>query len=480
MRLFDLDTVKPSPRDRLVSARYLAETGLLAAKLAARRGPLTMLRQARRMPWLTHLARAPRILDMCTRTRTGLFREANAIAVKMLIESFADMVDEMVAAPERLVLNEDLVPPELLYGMGLNNWMVEFLGIAVPIIQEDWAEPYIDAAENEAIPPDTCSLPKSTMGLFLKGHMPDPAAIITSNLPCDGGMASYALIEKLAKAPVLRLDVPYNFYSERAVDYFTEELKRAIKWLEAHTPGRMDWDRLRMVCEERNRATELEMELWDLMREKPAPMAGEPVYLSHLAHIMARPGKPLGTRAFSELVKIARKIREKGQGAVPGEKYRVVLWSPPTPIYPDLFIWAEQNYGVALIMDMLSFNRHPYIDTSTPETMLRSLARIIMEGPMARHSRGPAENFFGDLFQLYEHFSLDMIWMAWHIGCKNTMALSGMFREKCRERGIPLLNISYDLSDTRVVAPLDMRRQAQEFMENIMRATRPERPGAGS
>ncbi len=61
-----------------------------------------------------------------------------------------------------------------------------------------------------------------------------------------------------------------------------------------------------------------------------------------------------------------------------------------------------------------------------------------------------------------------MIWMAGHVGRKNTMALTGMFREKRRERNMPLLNIRYDLSDTRVVSPEDMRQQVREFMETVM------------
>ena len=88
---------------------------------------------------------------------------------------------------------------------------------------------------------------------------------------------------------------------------------------------------------------------------------------------------------------------------------------------------------------------------------------------------GALENFFGDLFRIVEHFQLDMIWMAGHIGCKNTQALNGMFREKCRERGIPLLIIDYDLSDTRIVPPADIRRQVEQFMETVMGAERRDR-----
>jgi hypothetical protein len=283
-------------------------------------------------------------------------------------------------------------------------------------------------------------------------------------------MTQYTIIERKMEVPVFRLDVPHNFTSDRAVSYFAGELRRLIAWLEAHTPGRMDWDRLREVCEERNRATEAELELWEMIRCRPAPMAAEPVYLTHLMYRIAQPGTPRGTRVFRRLAEYARRNREKGIPALADERFRTALWNPPTLICVDLFAWAEQAYGVALIMDMLTFNRHPLIDTTSPDTMLRDLAKIVMQGPMARHTRGPAENFFGDLFYLYEHFDLDMIWMAGHIGCKNTQALNGMFREKCRDRGIPLLTIDYDLSDTRIVPPEQIRRQVEHFMETVMRA----------
>ena len=68
-----------------------------------------------------------------------------------------------------------------------------------------------------------------------------------------------------------------------------------------------------------------------------------------------------------------------------------------------------------------------------------------------------------------------MIWMAGHIGCKNTQALLGIFREQCRKRKIPLLIIDYDLSDTRIVSPAGIRDQVDRFMETVMRAERLDR-----
>ncbi len=458
--------------DNAVRGTYWLENWLKIGWLGGKRGPFFIRSKLEQFPWMWNIMRANQLLNMVTRTRSGPYLEANAVVITNLVGSIMEMVDGIFARKSDTVLHEDLVPPEILYGMGLNPWMAEFLGIVVPLINQTTMEHYIDVAENEGIPPDVCSLPKSTMGLALEHELPDPVAIISSNMPCDGGMNSYSLIEQQYDAPAYRLDVPYDFYNERAIDYFVGELARMIDWLEQNTPGRMDWNRMRGVCEERNRYVELELDLWDMVHEVPAPMAAEPIYLTHLMFGIAQPGHPRGTRTMQRVIDLASKIRHKGGGAFGDERYRVILWNPPTLIFQDIFVWAEQAYGVAMVMDMLTYHRHPYIDTSTPESMLRGIAHCMMQGPMARHTRGPAENFFSDLFDIYERFNADMIWMAGHIGCKNTQALNGMFREKCRERGIPLLFIDYDLSDTRIVPPEGIRRQIEQFMETVMNAER--------
>lgn len=449
-------------------AANLSRIGGLGLRIGARTG----LAGLRRYPWLATLLGVGELHFTMTRGRSGAYHEANAFVIHALLDGIVDMLDGLYERPRETVVHEDLVPPEILFGMGLHPWMAELLGIVLPMVDPQSVEPYIDIAENAGIPPDVCSLPKSTVGVALAGHMPQPAAMVTSNMPCDGGMAQYALIERALQVPTYRLDVPHDFHDERAVDYFADQLRELVEWLEAHTPGRMDWDRLRQVCELRNQAMEHELELWDLLCARPAPMAAEPVYLSHMMWGVARPGTERGVAVFRRIAELARHNLEQGRGALDDERYRVALWNPPTLIALDLFAWAEQAYGVALLMDMLTYHRHPFVDTASPETMLRDLGRIIMQGPMARHTRGPAANFFGDLFHMVERFGLDMIWMAGHVGCKNTQALGGMFRELCRARDIPLLLIDYDLSDTRVVSPAGIREQVERFMDTVMGAER--------
>ncbi|MFZ5569754.1 MAG: 2-hydroxyacyl-CoA dehydratase subunit D [Thermodesulfobacteriota bacterium] len=457
--------------DLLVYIRYSTVNWLKIIALVIKHGPLDTVRDLRRYPWILVLLQVNRLLWRFIRGRRGRYRKATAMVMADIVAGVIRMMDDVFFRGERLVIHEDMVPPEIIRAMGLVPFMAELMGILMPMIRPHSVEAYIDACENAGIPPDICSLPKSTMGLTLMGHLPPALAVITSNLPCDGGMASYALMERELGLPTIRLDIPYRFTDEKAVDYFVGELKRLIGWLEARTPGRMDWERLKNICEERNRMLAFEQELWELIRIRPAPMAGEPIWLSHMWNFNVTPGSADSTRTFERIVAMGRQNLEEGVDPV-GERYRALLWNPPTIHFIDIYNWAEKAYGVSLIMDSMTFNRIEPIDTGTPESMLRGLAKTIMNGPMARHTRGPAENYVNDIFHITRQFDIDMIWVAGHIGCKNTQALNGMLRELCRREGIPLLIIHYDLSDPRIVSREGIIEQIDHFMENIMKARR--------
>lgn len=452
--------------------RYWLLTWMKIAPLILRHGPLQSLRELKRYPWLLTLLKVNNLLGRFGHGRSANYQKATSILVSGVVSGVVKIVGDIFFRPDKIIIHEDMVPPEIFRAMGLCPYMAELNSFLLPAIEPHSLEKYIDASENEGIPPDICSLPKGTMGLFLREEAPPGIAIVSSNMPCDAGMASYAIIEKKTGLPTFRLDIPYNFSDPEARSYFVGELKRMIKWLEEHTPGKMDWDRLREICEERNRMVEHELELWDLFRIRPSPIAGETVWLTHLWYFNLFPGTKQSTKAVEKILSLGKKNLTEGISAIENEKFRTLLWNPPLLHFIDLFNWAEKAYGVSLVMDSLSFNRLPFIDTSTHETLLEGLGYNIMNGPMARHTRGPASNYLNDIFYIHKHFDIDMIWVAGHIGCKNTMALNGMLREKCREVGLPLLIINYDLTDPRTVSRDGIIGQINHFMENTMKAKR--------
>jgi len=107
---------------------------------------------------------------------------------------------------------------------------------------------------------------------------------------------------------------------------------------------------------------------------------------------------------YERIVDLSKQNIANNVSAIQNERYRTVLWNPPTLHFADLTAWAEKAYGVSLLMDSMSYNQQPFIDTTSPDSMLRGLANNIMQGPMARHTRGPADNFFQDMFHIYTHF----------------------------------------------------------------------------
>ena len=457
---------RTAPLD-LCYLRWAARNWTSMAGVGLNPGPFAVRRLLRRHPWIHGMLKVNNLMARLMGSRRGPYREATGYMMSKFAEVLGDMVRNIHLRPDRLIWHEDMVPPEIFFAMDLQPYMIEMMGIVLPMMDPDLAEMYIDESENAGIPPDVCTLPRLGMGMALAGHLPHPLAIVASNSPCDGGMASYSVLQQISGAPTFRLDLPYRYDEESAIDYYVGELKEMIAFLEEHTPGRLDWDRLKEVCEERNRAMVHELDLWDMLRSKPAPIGSDVVFLSNLIFFQVVPGTPTATKAYAQLVEYARQAREQS-GPESNEKYRVLLWNPPTLVYPELFGWAEREFGATMVMDMLSFHRNPFVDTSSRESMLRGLARIFMAGPMARHTRGPVEIFFDDMFTICEQFSIDTIWMAAHLACKNTQALLGMMREKCRERGIPLLAIDYDLADSRVVSPEGIKEQVATFVETVL------------
>ena len=465
--------LKSKIADYLIYKKYSMLNLAYIASMVIRHGLYDTVRDLRRYPWILDLLKVNSFLKKLTESRTGEYRKAVALTISTLAKQITELLERGFHHRDRLILHEDLVPPEIFYAMGLKPWTIEALGLVIPMIVPHGVERYIDICENEGVPADVCSFTKVATGMILGDHLPDTdLPLVTSNLPCDGGMTSYTLMKRKRKVPMYTLDIPYNFRTERAVDYLVEELKDMIKWLEKNSPGKIDWDRLKDICEARNKMVELELELWDMVRRRPSPMAAEVVYLSHLWTFNTFPGMDLSVKLYEKLVKMCRKNMENNISAVTNERYRAVLWNPPTMHAIDLFVWAEKTYGVSLVMDMLTYNMQPFIDTSNPESMLKGLAYNIMDGPMVRHTRGLAENYYDDIFNLYKTYDLDMVWIAGHIGCKNAKALTGMLREKFREKGIPLLIIDYDFMDPRIESREGIIKQVENFMENIMKAER--------
>ena len=468
------DMTSLSFKDFLVYAKYWLLVVGSIAKLALKRGP-GFFGELKRYPWMLDLLRVTGMMRRLSRGRSGLYLEAIMMSVYSVVATLAQDMEDVFYHKDRLIINKEVLPPDILRAMGLKVWLLEAMGALRAFIVAECDLKYIDEAENAGVNPDACSMPKTALGMVLKGHLPNGIAMVSTNLPCDAGSTTYSYFEQEYGLPTYRLDVPYKFYNERAEKAFAEDLKEMIQWLEKNTPGRMDWNRLKEICEGRNRMMKLELELWDMIRVRPAPLAAEAVGLAHIWHLLYFAGdrdNPICLRTYEKLVEFAKKNLATGTPATKNERYRAIIWNPPFPCFYDIINWAERTYGVVVVNDSMTFNHHPFIDTSTPDSMLRGLAAITMQGPMVRHTRGPAENYLDDIFLMIKQFDIDMVWVCNHVGCKTAQAMNGILREKCRELKLPLLVMDFDHLDTRIISHDNAMKQFEFFMQNVMNAPR--------
>jgi len=462
-----------SKHDRWIQFKFWLKNYARMGSLLIKVGPTRLIASLRAYPWLYDLLKANAMYQRAVFGRSGNYREAVAVAFDVIVAGTVEFLSWTINEPERLVLLEDMLPPEIARAMGLNSFMPEIVALLGTMIDSRSGERYIDTAENSGIATDSCTMPKVTMGIALRNHLPKGVAIVSSNLPCDAGATSYTLIaQKAGNVPIYRLDAPHYFKNEQAIALFVEDLKQMIAWLEAHTPGRMDWDRLKSICEERNRASELELEVWEMNRRKPSAMPGEPIWLYHLFAANLLPGTAAATAGWRKIHRLAKENYARQRPAFADERYRAVVWNPVPPMFSDINVWCEQTWGLTFVIDGTSYNTNPLIDTSSPETMLRDLAISIMNGPMARHNRGPAENFFDEMFDLVDNYAADILMMAGHVGCKDRQALTGILLERCRAKGVQLLIFDYDMMDPRIVSQEGIKTQINQFMEDVMHAER--------
>jgi benzoyl-CoA reductase/2-hydroxyglutaryl-CoA dehydratase subunit BcrC/BadD/HgdB len=452
---------QPTLRQQITELPLKARNFSTLALLAARIGPLEFARLYRKYPWMPMAARIHGLMDHAMNYR-GCMGEA----IHVLLQYMSDILETHVRNPENLVWHEELLTGEIPRAMGLTPFMTESLGLIFPLLDRNAGVTYVDRTENAGFPADMCSFIKHSLGQVLADELPRPRLILTTNSPCDSAMAGYVPIEKRLGVPVFRLDHPFET-NERSLEYYARGLWKMIDFLEAETGRKMDFDCLKEICEERNRASEYLLEFRELLRTRPAPIGGLMLTISILGH-QVFPGMEATTKFCKYLRDEAGRRVAAKTGAVEDERIRVILWNPPFLIDGGFFQWMEETYGAVVVMDMLAYRSYSLIDTSSPESMIRGLAYDMMKGPMARHTRGPAKNYYDDLIRLYGEYEADMVLVASHQGCKNALALAGILRDLFRKRDIPLLDIHYDLVDPRVTSPEEIRNQVAHFMETVM------------
>jgi benzoyl-CoA reductase/2-hydroxyglutaryl-CoA dehydratase subunit BcrC/BadD/HgdB len=327
----------------------------------------------------------------------------------------------------------------------------------------------IDLVEASGLAADVCSADKLALGYMLKKLTPPPVGAVFVNTPCDNQMVAAGGVKALTGVETFIVDIPYNT-GDREIRFVAGQLKDQIKYMERMTGKKLDWDRLKAICEESNRMVELLLEWSEWRKKTPCPQMSKIVTFGFII-LNTLSGTSAGTWLASELLEDAKERVQAGKKAVPGEeKVRAVWFHDPIWWNLPFYDWMEEELGMVVPMDLFGYlTSEAYIDTSSSATILYSLARKLSRVmPMSRQFKGAAEVYIDDLISVVHEFRADCAIFAGHLGCKHAWGLIGLLKEALREADIPLLSFAYDMFDPRVTSEETLKEEFRRFTNDIM------------
>ncbi len=360
--------------------------------------------------------------------------------------------------------------PEILYALDMVPVGVEVLNTMGVTLEEGLHE-YLDLAVERGLPDTMCSAQRGVVGMMEAGVLNKPDMIINGALgSCDPNSKVYEYLSEKFKIPTMFLDIPY-YHDDRSLEYYTKGYRQVVEALEELSGNKLDEERLREVCELSNRATEIYLEIGELVRNVPNPV---PNYynLASLAAKLTLFGTQEGVDVLQTAYDTCRARLKKGAHVFPEEKIRMMMMY--TGIYFDggVHYWLQEEMGVTYLRDLIvCYDFDPIIDTTNIDTMLAGLAEKMINLPMTRQMKGswdmPA-NWLQDMLYYVETYKADCLVFTGHTACKQVWGIYRLVADEVKKQlGVPALRLEGDGWDSRITPMLVIKEQMAEFFETL-------------
>lgn len=365
--------------------------------------------------------------------------------------------------------------PELVLALGENDGEVITSGFeGVGCLQawfgnNEYNNDIIDFIEAKGLPSYVCSADKLPLGYMMKQLVAPPVGSVFTSAPCDSQIVGAEGLKSILGVEPFIVSIPYG-YGEKELQYVSNQLREAIKYLERVTGKKLNWERLKAICEENNRMVDHLLEWYEIRKNVPCPQMSK-VCSFGFALINSFSGTAGGTWYASELAKDAKERAIAGKKAVPGEeKFRAIWYGDPVFWDVSFYDWMEEELGMVVPMDLFGYiSPDAYIDTSSPDAILYSLARKYTRVmPMSRQLIGSAERYIDELISVVNEFKADCVIFPCNTGCKHMWGMAGLVREALREADIPMLEFHFDVFDPRTLNIEDMKEVFRRFVNDIM------------
>ena len=390
-------------------------------------------------------------------------------------------------------LNAD-VPMEVLKAMDIpfvvNQWWAaicgakrmtkKYFGLLRDAGYRDDLCSYCATAFAESLDPDDHAYDADGNPLGPWGGLPDPTIAIT-RLTCDcqgkifelfaknHGADFYAMENTQARTFPLHwwehaADDWENLYDKDRLDAAVEELKELIRYLEMKTGKMFDINKLQEVMDNINRQEVWYGKIRDLIADtKPAPVTVVDTINAVMPAQWQR-GSEWAADHAERLYYEIKDLVDKGEAAVPNEKYRLMwlgrgLWHD-FPFYQNF----EKKYGAVFVWSMyLAMGADAYIRNNVEADPLRALAARYIGMEDFLHM--PPWNAQWFLQQARRNDIDGVVYMVPE-NCMQAVEGSFFIKKTLEDAGIPVLAFNADPVDARKWNRDTMTGLVEDFIEN--------------
>ncbi len=433
--------------------------------------------------WMASYLSTPAFIDRNTQGLRGIQLKMSHIAMGRLIKSSEDLIamlfkyDQRLGAdPEhskKIVLFDEMTMIQLMAGfpnlIGLPyQLMPVFL---VSEIDQLSCLHYIDAVESYGLPADVCPVPACEAGAAVVDAYPKlGCCFIASTMPCDGSTMTTSYQDRRFGVPTFPLSLPVRYDCEETVEMGARDIRECIRFIEEQTGETFDWDAYFTCVKRFNQETEMELAKWEINKTPYPQVTGPNLSLfREFAYQMEGGLSEVWLKTYQKLDKLVHKAYEKRTLCSREMRHRAIVWSCPAHYYANFSSWAENCWGINVLIDMEAMNYTVPLSENDPEEAYRDLAKLYERMTMRKHTNGGYPHILDELWRVVEEFHADMVFMYQHVACKTVVGLQGMFDEQARERGIHFIWIEHDLMDPRTVSRRDMRTKVNNYMINVLR-----------
>ncbi|MBI4619523.1 MAG: 2-hydroxyacyl-CoA dehydratase [Desulfobacterales bacterium] len=324
------------------------------------------------------------------------------------------------------------------------------------------------AAEAKGFSTDLCSYALNNLGSiylnkgpFMGQGLPEPDLLIATEHACLSMAKWWEELSRHFNVPLYIVDAALPVgedLSPHHINYFAEQLRELMGFVEEHTGNKFDMDKFKEVLGYSDEASKLFLEIGALRKTVPSPISPIEIF-TNMFPIVTLAGKKEAVEFYNELYDEISELAKRKEAAVPNEKYRLLWDLFPIWYNLNLFKYIEEKGGV-VVADVYATTFGGRVDISRP---FEGLAERYVGNPLLSYGVQQKTELYK---QMIKEYHVDGVVFHSNRSCR--MASMGQYDVKqgiYEDIGIPGAIFESDFVDPRSYSDEQVKDTLDSFFE---------------